>query len=76
MTKRRRADIQFNFYDHTKLILSEGGLVVSFIDKSYNLWCWSLEELLWMKREEEQEGMDPREKKRVDGVLYKLHYAM
>lgn len=29
-----------------------------------------------MKREEEQEGMDPREKKRVDGVLYKLHYAM
>lgn len=76
MTKRRRADVQFNFYDHTKLILSEGGLVVSFIDKSYNLWCWSLEELMWMKREEEQEGMDPREKKRVDGVLYKLHYAM
>jgi hypothetical protein len=29
-----------------------------------------------MKREEEREEMDSREKKRVDGVLYKLRYAM
>jgi len=38
--------IQFNFYDHSKVILSSHGLVVTHIDKNYNLTRWTLSEIM------------------------------
>ena len=37
---------QFNFYDHTKIILSSQGLVVTHIDKDYQLTRHSLAEVM------------------------------
>ncbi|ORX33581.1 kinase-like domain-containing protein [Kockovaella imperatae] len=63
--------LQFNFYDHTKLILSREGNVVSIIDKSYTLRTWSLEALLTPLADD----VSPRERKRIEGVIHKLSYA-
>ncbi|WVQ80413.1 hypothetical protein IAT38_002518 [Cryptococcus sp. DSM 104549] len=63
--------LQFNFYDHTKLILSHNGLVVSVIDRHQVLRTWSLESLL----RPVSEDATPKEKKRIEGVLHKVQYA-
>ncbi|OCH85271.1 Pkinase-domain-containing protein [Obba rivulosa] len=34
--------LQFNFYDHSKLVLSSHGLHITHIDKNYNLTRWTL----------------------------------
>ena len=62
---------QFNFYDHTKLILSEGALVVSVIDQNLVLKTWSLEQLLApMDRD-----ITSKEKKKIEAIIHKLTYA-
>ncbi|KAG6902159.1 hypothetical protein C0995_003633 [Termitomyces sp. Mi166 len=38
--------LQFNFYDHTKLVLSSHGLVITHIDKDYNLTRWKLTDVM------------------------------
>ncbi|KAG5730046.1 Cell cycle serine/threonine-protein kinase CDC5/MSD2 [Termitomyces sp. T112] len=38
--------LQFNFYDHTKLVLSSHGLVITHIDKEYNLTRWRLTDVM------------------------------
>lgn len=63
--------IQFNFYDHTKLILSQDGLVVSLLDKHYVLRTWSLEELLQPLADDARD----KDKKRREGVIHKVQYA-
>lgn len=62
---------QFNFYDHVKLILSQGGLIVSVIDKHHMLRTWSLEELL----QPVDEGIPSKERRRMEGVMHKVQYA-
>ena len=37
---------QFNFNDHSKVILSSRGLLVTHIDKNYHLTRWPLSEVL------------------------------
>ena len=37
---------QFNFYDHSKLILSSNGLLVTHIDKNYKMTRWTLTDLM------------------------------
>jgi hypothetical protein len=44
---------------------------VSIIDKSYKLRTWSLEELMRPMGED----ASPKDKKRVEGVVYKVQYA-
>lgn len=61
--------VQFNFYDHTKMILSLGGCVITYIDKDYTLSRWTLDEILT------KQSSDDREKKRMDGILIKLKYC-
>lgn len=63
--------VKFNYFDHTKLILSEGGLVVSFIDKNHVLWTWSLETLLAPL----DDSVRPKERRRIEAVLHKVAYA-
>jgi len=38
--------LQFNFYDHSKLILSSSGLAITHIDKNYKLTRWTLSEVM------------------------------
>ncbi|TDL22776.1 Pkinase-domain-containing protein [Rickenella mellea] len=38
--------LQFNFYDHTKVILSSQALLVTHINKDYEMTRWSLSELM------------------------------
>jgi len=38
--------LQFNFYDHSKLILSTSGLLVTHIDKHYKMTRWPLREIM------------------------------
>ncbi|KAH9836053.1 kinase-like domain-containing protein [Rhodofomes roseus] len=38
--------LQFNFYDHSKVILSSQGLLITHIDKDYNLTRWKLSEIM------------------------------
>ncbi|ODN75912.1 hypothetical protein L202_05897 [Cryptococcus amylolentus CBS 6039] len=63
--------LQFNFYDHTKLILSRDGLVVTVIDRHSVIRTWSLEELL----RPADERLSPKDKKRIEGVVHKVQYA-
>ncbi|WWD06083.1 hypothetical protein V865_004168 [Kwoniella europaea PYCC6329] len=63
--------LQFNFYDHTKLILSQDGLVVSVIDRHSILRTWSLESLL----QPIGDDVNPKDKKRIEGVVHKVQYA-
>ncbi|WWC85535.1 uncharacterized protein L201_000399 [Kwoniella dendrophila CBS 6074] len=64
--------LQFNFYDHTKLILSREGLVVSVIDRHNVLRTWSLASLL---DPTDKDDLSPKDKKRIDGVIHKVQYA-
>ncbi|WVR03341.1 hypothetical protein IAU60_000332 [Kwoniella sp. DSM 27419] len=63
--------LQFNFYDHTKLILSQDGMVVSVIDRHSVLRTWSLESLLRPL----DEDMPSKDRKRIEGVVHKVQYA-
>ncbi|EJD40166.1 Pkinase-domain-containing protein [Auricularia subglabra TFB-10046 SS5] len=65
--------LQFNFNDHSKMILAEGGLSVSHIDKEYRLTHWKLSEL--MVRAMEGAGGDPLEAKFNAKLLDKLRYC-
>lgn len=38
--------LQFNFYDHSKLILSSNGNLITHIDKHYKMTRWALSEVL------------------------------
>ncbi|KAF8156060.1 kinase-like domain-containing protein [Crassisporium funariophilum] len=38
--------LQFNFYDHSKLILSSHGLLITHIDKHYKMTRWTLSEVM------------------------------
>ncbi|CDZ97711.1 pkinase-domain-containing protein [Phaffia rhodozyma] len=60
--------LQFNFYDHTKLVLSYKGLVVTYINKDYKLQTWSIEKLL-------RPDLVGDDKKTVDSVIKKLRYV-
>jgi polo-like kinase 1 len=51
--------------------MSEGGLVVSFIDKSNVLWTWSLETLLAPM----DDTVRTRERRRIEAVVHKVTYA-
>jgi hypothetical protein len=60
--------LQFNFYDHSKLILSSRGLVVTYINKDSQLSTWSLDELL------RPEGLG-HDRKVIDSIVKKVKYV-
>ncbi len=65
--------LQFNFFDHSKLILSSNGLLVTHIDKSYALTRYSLAEV--METALKPPHPDPEQAKSHQRVLAKLNYA-
>ncbi|KAK9898570.1 Pkinase-domain-containing protein [Cystobasidium minutum MCA 4210] len=77
--------VQFNFFDHTKILLTEGATVVTFIGPDYKLKCYPLAKLL--RRAEKLnilgEGpvlssSDPAKQRTIDGLVFlfsKLEYC-
>ncbi|KAH9887930.1 Pkinase-domain-containing protein [Cubamyces lactineus] len=64
--------LQFNFYDHTKLILSSQGLLVTHIDKNYRLTRHSLAEV--MAQSLRPPPVDPEQAKFRQRLFDKLEY--
>lgn len=64
---------QFNFYDHTKVILSSQGLLVTHINKDYEMTQWTLSELMW--RALQPPSDDPAEQKFNQRLVDKLKYC-
>ncbi|PIL30197.1 transporter [Ganoderma sinense ZZ0214-1] len=65
--------LQFNFYDHSKVILSAHGLLVTHIDKNYTLTRHSLAEV--MARALRPPVADPDEAKFNQRLVDKLKYC-
>ncbi|KAJ7276187.1 kinase-like domain-containing protein [Mycena haematopus] len=58
--------IQFNFYDHSKIILSSHGLLVTHIDKSYCMSKWTLRQV--MKLALNPQGQDREQVKLITSL--------
>ncbi|EJF58353.1 Pkinase-domain-containing protein [Dichomitus squalens LYAD-421 SS1] len=65
--------LQFNFYDHSKVILSSHGLLVTHIDKNYNLTRHTLAEV--MARSLRPPVADAEEAKFQQRLVDKLKYC-
>jgi len=65
--------LQFNFYDHSKVILSAHGLAIAHIDKNYVLTRWTLSQV--MARALLPPSTDPEEAKFAQRLLDKLKYC-
>ncbi|KAJ7047579.1 kinase-like domain-containing protein [Mycena alexandri] len=66
--------IQFNFYDHSKIILSSHGHLVTHIDKSYSMTKWTLRQIVKLALNGQQ-GLDREEAKLVVKLVDKLKYC-
>jgi cell cycle serine/threonine-protein kinase CDC5/MSD2 len=69
--------LQFNFYDHTKLILSSHGLAVTYIDKNYKMTRWTLSEVMAMSLKPASAllGVEPERVKFNQRLYDKLKYC-
>jgi len=65
--------LQFNFYDHSKIILSAQGLAIAHIDKNYLLTRWTLSQI--MARALLPPSTDPEQAKFAQRLLDKLKYC-
>ncbi|THH04397.1 hypothetical protein EW145_g5554 [Phellinidium pouzarii] len=64
--------LQFNFSDHTKVILSSHGLLVTHINKDYELTRWSLSEIMVHSL---RPSDDPVEMKFMQRLVDKVKYC-
>ncbi|THG95301.1 hypothetical protein EW026_g6329 [Hermanssonia centrifuga] len=64
--------LQFNFYEHSKLILSSHGLVVTHIDKNYKMSRFSLSEIMAMSL---RPSADPEQAKYTQRLVEMLEYC-
>lgn len=64
--------VQFNFYDHSKVILSSHGLLVTHIDKNYQLSRLPLSEVMAASL---RPPMNAEQAKRNDKLVEKLRYC-
>ncbi|KAG7085661.1 hypothetical protein E1B28_003206 [Marasmius oreades] len=71
--------LQFNFYDHSKIILSSHGLSIIHIDKSYQLTRWTLANImkiaLRVAAYPGRHGLDPDAVKFNQRLVDKLKYC-
>ncbi|KDQ54388.1 hypothetical protein JAAARDRAFT_135759 [Jaapia argillacea MUCL 33604] len=65
--------LQFNFYDHSKVILSSQGLLITHIDKNYKLTKWKLSDV--MVQALKPPSSDPEEAKFHQKLVDKLKYC-
>jgi hypothetical protein len=75
-TDSTRTIKQFNFYDHTKILLSHSGSIITFIDAEFNLTVYTLYSLFreasrtGFYRTTAKEGGDPKRMKRLEKVKF------
>ncbi|KAK1226206.1 Cell cycle serine/threonine-protein kinase cdc5/MSD2 [Marasmius sp. AFHP31] len=71
--------LQFNFYDHSKIILSSHGLSIVHIDKNYKLTRWTLMDVmriaLQVAASPDSHGLDPNAVKFNQRLVDKLKYC-
>ncbi|KAI0266184.1 Pkinase-domain-containing protein [Gloeopeniophorella convolvens] len=65
--------LQFNFYDHSKIVLSSQGLAITHIDKNYVLTRWTLSQV--MARALLPPSADPEQAKFAQRLVDKLKYC-
>jgi len=65
---------QFNFYDHSKLILSSHGLLVTHIDKNYNLTRHKLSDVM-AQSFNPSNSLDPEQVRFNQKLVDKLKYC-
>jgi cell cycle serine/threonine-protein kinase CDC5/MSD2 len=66
---------QFNFYDHSKLILSSHGLLVTHIDKHYKMTRWTLSDIMAQSLAAPSPRADPEQVKFIQRLVDKLRYC-
>lgn len=67
--------VQFNFYDHSKLILSSHGLLVTHIDKHYKMTRWPLADIMAQSMRPPAPNADPEQIKFQQRLVDKLKYC-
>ncbi|KAF9007069.1 hypothetical protein BDQ17DRAFT_1324325 [Cyathus striatus] len=67
--------LQFNFYDHSKIILSSQGLLVTHIDKNYNMTRWTLTDVMTQALSGPSLDVDPDHAKFIQRLVDKLKYC-
>jgi cell cycle serine/threonine-protein kinase CDC5/MSD2 len=69
--------LQFNFYDHSKVILSSHGLAITHIDKNYKMTRWTLSEVMAMSLKSASAllGVEPERIKFNQRLYDKLKYC-
>lgn len=65
---------KFNFYDHSKVILSSQALAISHIDKHHNLTTWTLSEVMMIELRGVH-SLDSETAKTHQRLLQKLKYC-
>ncbi|KDQ07292.1 hypothetical protein BOTBODRAFT_149264 [Botryobasidium botryosum FD-172 SS1] len=65
--------LQFNFYDHTKMVISSSGLHITYIDKHHNVTCHRLSELMAILLSPSH--LDARQRKGHERLLSKIKYC-
>ena len=68
----RVTSCQLNYHDHSKLILSDEGLTITYIDNAYSIWTWHLASLIQYETSSEEGS---RERRRMESAWRKLTYA-
>nr|GAT53950.1 predicted protein [Mycena chlorophos] len=66
--------LQFNFYDHSKIIMSSNGLAITHIDKNYQMTKWTLRQVLRLALSDNA-GLDRDEAKLIGKLVEKLKYC-
>ena len=66
---------QFNFYDHSKLILSSHGLLITHIDKHYKMTRWTLSDIMAQSLAAPSPHADPEQVKFIQRLVDKLKYC-
>ena len=66
---------QFNFYDHSKLILSSHGLLITHIDKHYKMTRWTLSDVMAQSLAAPSSRADPEHVKFIQRLVDKLKYC-
>lgn len=65
---------QFNFYDHSKLILSSHGLLITHIDKNYRMTRWTLTDVMDLAMQSNLDA-EPESLKFNQRLVDKLKYC-
>ena len=66
---------QFNFYDHSKLILSSHGLLITHINKHYKMTRWTLSDIMAQSLAVPSPRADPEQVKFVQRLVDKVKYC-